>query len=29
MADPHTHSGEQPFDGRRMVSGGFVPIMDA
>jgi uncharacterized protein YbaA (DUF1428 family) len=30
MSDPRMQSlGEMPFDGRRMVMGGFVPVVDA
>jgi uncharacterized protein YbaA (DUF1428 family) len=30
MSDPRMHElGEMPFDGKRMVMGGFVPIVDA
>jgi uncharacterized protein YbaA (DUF1428 family) len=28
MADPRMHQAEPPFDGKRMIYGGFVPIVD-
>jgi uncharacterized protein YbaA (DUF1428 family) len=29
MADPRMHGNQMPFDGQRMIHGGFVPIVDA
>lgn len=29
MADPRMHSASRPFDGQRMIFGGFAPIVDA
>ena len=28
MADPRMHAGPVPFDGKRMIYGGFAPILD-
>ena len=28
MADPRMHEAKMPFDGSRMIYGGFVPILD-
>ena len=28
MADPRQRSGTMPFDGKRMIHGGFAPILD-
>jgi uncharacterized protein YbaA (DUF1428 family) len=29
MADQRMHAGTMPFDGKRMIYGGFAPILDA
>ena len=29
MADPRMHPDTMPFDGKRMIYGGFAPILDA
>ncbi|WP_243846772.1 DUF1428 domain-containing protein [Sphingomonas japonica] len=29
MADPRMHGQDAPFDGKRMMFGGFIPVVDA